>query len=81
MSWAEDQSWFGTEDIVLNAIDNERYLFNRNIWVANDGTRYTISKMKTSHIINCIKMIQRSNGWRKPYLSILLTELKRRNHD
>lgn len=81
MSWTEDQSWFGTEDIVLSAFEEEKFLLKRGIWVARDGSAYHISKMKTSHIKNCIRMIQRSNGWRKQYLSVLLKELKSRNHD
>ena len=37
--------------------------------------------MTSSHIINCIRMIERSNNtWRPQYLDILKEELSKRNH-
>lgn len=79
MSWAEEQSWFGLEDLVLDAIYEAEEDLRNGIWVAKDGTKYSISKMTTSHIKNCIRMIQRSNyRWRPEYLELLVQELKRR---
>lgn len=79
MSWAEEQSWFGLEDLVLEAIYEENENIRNGIWVAKDGTKYSISEMTTSHIKNCIRMIQRSNyHWRPEYFEPLIQELKRR---
>ena len=84
MSWAEEQSWFGLEDLALEAIyeENENIRnenIRNNIWIAKDGTKYSISEMTTSHIKNCIRMIRRSNyRWRPEYIEPLTQELKRR---
>ena len=46
-------------------------------WRAVDGTVYSISKMETSHIKNCLRLIERSGyTWRKEYLKALNDELK-----
>lgn len=80
MSWAEEQSWFGLEDLALAAIYEAKKDIRNNIWIAKDGTKYSISKMTTSHIKNCIRMIQRSNyRWRPEYIEPLTQELKKRN--
>lgn len=84
MSWAEEQDWFGTEDIFLEVLrdtEEDKFFLKRGIWVDKNGHKHPISKMKTSYIINCIRLIQRSNGWRKQYLNVLLKELKSRSHD
>ena len=82
MSWAEEQPWFGLEDLVLDAIYEAEEDLRNGIWVAKDGTKYSISEMTTSHIKNCIRMIQRSNyRWRPEYLEPLTQELKRREQN
>lgn len=79
MSWAEEQPWFGLEDLALAAAYEADKNIRNGIWVAKDGTKYLISKMKTSHIKNCIRMIQRSNyHWRPEYMEPLIQELKKR---
>ena len=79
MSWAEEQPWFGLEDLALDAIYKEDEDLRNSIWIAKDGTKYSISEMTTSHIKNCIRMIQRSNyRWRPEYIEPLTQELKRR---
>ena len=80
MSWAEEQPWFGLEDLALDAIYKED--LRNSIWIAKDGTKYSISEMTTSHIKNCIRMIQRSNyRWRPEYIEPLTQELKRREQN
>lgn len=80
MSWAEEQSWFGLEDLILDAIYEGDENLRNGIWVARDGTKYSISKMTTLHIKNCIRMIQRSNyHWRPEYIEPLAQELEKRN--
>lgn len=79
MSWAEEQPWFGLEDLALAAAYKADENIRKGIWIAKDGTKYLISKMQTSHIKNCIRMIQRSNYyWRPEYIEPLTQELKRR---
>ena len=82
MSWAEEQPWFGLEDLALaNAHEAEENI-RKGIWVTRDGTKCLISKMQTSHIKNCIRMIQRSNySWRLEYLEPLVLELKKRQQE
>jgi hypothetical protein len=46
------------------------------VWITRDGRSYLVSQMTTSHIINCIRKIQRSQkGWRREYLERLKLEL------
>jgi hypothetical protein len=45
------------------------------IWITRDGRAYLVSDMTTSHIRNCIAMIERRNGWRRRYLARLYLEL------
>ena len=81
MSWAEEQPWFGLEDLVLDNDYESEENIKKGIWVASDGTKYLISRMQTSYIKNCIRRIQRSNYyWRSEYLEPLTQELKRRQH-
>lgn len=45
------------------------------IWITARGERIPVSQMETSHIISCIRRIQRKNGWRRQYLERLQLEL------
>lgn len=91
MSWAEEQSWFGLEDLALEALYDSDYdidseIFDDGIefiaipaWRMKDGELIAIKDMNTSHIKNCIKMIYKSNGtWRHQYLRYFEAELRRR---
>ena len=83
MSWAEEQSWFGLEDLVLEAMQSERDIEYISIpaWRMADGELIAIRDMETSHIKNCIKMIYRSNGtWRHQYLRYFEAELRKRKY-
>lgn len=52
------------------------------IWITAKGEHLSISQMTTSHIINCIRKIQRSRkGWRREYLERLLLELEIRSYN
>jgi hypothetical protein len=46
------------------------------VWVTRDGQRLLVSQMETSHIVNCVRKIQRSRGWRQEYLDRLILELR-----
>ena len=82
MAWAEEQSWFGLEDVVLeerdlalDAIQIEKEI----VWETRNGDFIPISQMNTSHIKNSINMILKSNKkWRGRYLIPLQKELTQR---
>lgn len=81
MSWAEEQSWFGLEDLAIEAIESELEVEFISIpaWRMADGNLIAIQDMDTSHIKNCIKMIYRRNGnWRHQYLRYFEEELRKR---
>lgn len=48
-------------------------------WYIIDGLEIKISEMSTSHIRNCIKLINERPGWRDNYLPALKEELLKRN--
>jgi hypothetical protein len=84
MSWVEEQSWFGLEDLVLDNIEEQQtikanFICNQ-IWTTKEGSSIHIKKMKTPHLVNCINKIKREN-WRVYALPILETELKSRNYE
>ena len=89
MSWAEEQPWFGLEDLALEALYGSDYDLDSThsgvefisipAWRMADGNLIAIRDMETSHIKNCIKMIYRSNGtWRYQYLRYFEAELRKR---
>ncbi|MDY2736729.1 hypothetical protein [Intestinibacter sp.] len=83
MSWAEEQPWFGLEDLILEAMQSERDIEYISIpaWRMANGELIAIRDMKTSHIKNCIKMIYRSNGtWRHQYLRYFEAKLRKRKY-
>lgn len=89
MSWAEEQDWFGLEDLILDGSDYDLDSIHSGIefisipaWRMANGNLIAIRDMETSHIKNCIKMIYRKNGtWRHQYLKYFETELRiRKKH-
>lgn len=70
MAWAEEQDWFGLEDLVLP--ENES--IDLNYWTDREGNNIKISDMNTAHIKNSIRMIINYN-WRREYLEVLTREL------
>ena len=91
MSWAEEQDWFGLEDLALEALYGSDYDLDSThsgvesisipAWRMADGNLIAIQDMDTSHIKNCIKMIYRKNGtWRHQYLRYFETELRKRKN-
>lgn len=81
MSWAEEQSWFGLEDLVQ--ADKERQqeikdnLIYNHIWTMYNDYEIHIKDMSTNHLQNCIKKCKRED-WRLYALPILENELKSR---
>ena len=89
MSWAEEQPWFGLEDLALEALYGSDYDLDSTrssvefisipAWRMKNGKLIAIKDMDTSHIKNCIKMIYKSNGtWRHQYLRYFEAELRKR---
>lgn len=75
MSWAEEQPWFGLEDLALEATEAQEEI----VWETRNGDFIPISQMTTSHIENSINMILKSNKkWRGGYLIHLQNELTKR---
>ena len=72
MSWAEEQDWFGLEDLALQyeALDPEEEIKHGN-WICKDGTIVPICNMTYTHLINSIKMIEEcrlKRNYARPYL-------------
>lgn len=51
------------------------------VWITRDARAYTIDKMDTRHIRNCIANILIRDNWRGAYMPLLTAELKRRMLD
>ena len=80
MAWAEEQDWFGLEDLVIEKLEEDKYNLIHKIWVTRNNVKIPINKMETTHIKNCIKCIERSNFKLRPeYYKLLKQELTRRN--
>ena len=77
MSWAEEQSWFGLEDLVIAEQEEYEELLANNLWKTAKGEILKVSNMTTHHLKMCINKIKRDN-WRKDYLPILIKELNKR---
>ena len=83
MAWAEEQWWFGLEDLVIEHQEAENYAFQlllcNHIWVGKGGENfYTLSQMSDTHIKNCIKMIKDGRLDRDWAIPVFEEELKRR---
>lgn len=59
MSWAEEQDWFGLEDLALYYEEKYDNAYNTpHLWVTQKGKILDIRKMETKHIRNCIRCIE-----------------------
>lgn len=78
MAWAEEQDWFGTEDMIEQFPNPEEEIKN-GYWVINDWEPISLRSMTDSYLKNCIRMIESgrlNRPWALPYLK---AEMKRRN--
>lgn len=77
-----EEIWFATFREMAKASDSYEVKYyealDNNSWIVASDKVIPISEMTTSHIKNCIKKIIRED-WRKEYLSLLVTELIKRN--
>ena len=77
MAWVEEQSWFGLEDSVLEAEQEQEHLLENQLWKTKDGRILPVSSMSTQHIWNSLRKISRDN-WRTAYAVLLKAELQKR---
>jgi len=74
MSWAEEQDWFGLEDLALEAqqrADEAKELIKQGIWLTASHQPTPLHSMTDRHIENCIRMIEDgrlNRKWALPYL-------------
>lgn len=73
MSWAEEQDWFGTEDMLESVPERQdpEELIKRGYWVQNDWEPIALTAMTDRHLYNCIRMIEDgrlNRPWALPYL-------------
>ena len=77
MAWAEEQSWFGLEDSVLEAEEEQQNLLENQLWKTKDRRILPVSSMSTQHIRNSLRKISRDK-WRTAYAVLLKAELQKR---
>lgn len=78
MAWAEEQDWFGTEDMIEQFPDPEEEIKN-GYWIMNDWEPISLRSMTDNHLKKSISMIESgrlNRPWALPYLK---AEMKRRN--
>ena len=51
----------------------------KNKWITSKGEELSLEEMNSSHILNAIRKIKSSTGWREDWLPILEAELTRRS--
>ncbi len=81
MSWAEEQPWFGLEDLALEAMQRQEEameLIKQGIWVQKNGKKINLVCMTDRHLYNCIKMINEGRLNRPWALVYLVAEQARR---
>ena len=81
MSWAEEQDWFGLEDLALEAREKARKakeLIKRGYWLQSNQEPIAIAAMSDRHLWNCIKMINDGRLNRPWALIFLVAEQARR---
>lgn len=52
---------------------------DKNKWITSKGEELSLEEMNSSHILNAIRKIKSSTGWREDWLPILEAELTRRS--
>ena len=74
MSWAEEQDWFGLEDLAIEAeqrAERAEELIKQGYWLQADLEPIALKSMTNRHLYNCIRMIEDgrlNRRWALPYL-------------
>lgn len=58
--------------------DKQSFEVCEPLWSTKDGTKIPISKMTTTHICNCIKLLERKNMYKCKSYQDLKNELEQR---
>lgn len=80
MSWAEEQDWFGLEDLAFEAeerVNEAKDLIEQGYWVQANLKKVPLKSMTIQHLQNCIRMIKEgrlNREWALPYLRFTLTK-------
>ena len=77
MAWAEEQDWFGTEDMIEQFPDPEEEIKN-GYWIMNDWEPIALRSMTDTHLANSVRIIEEgrlNRPWALPYLK---AEIERR---
>lgn len=66
------------EQMYIKAVANA----SRGLWVTKDGRYMRINEMETSHIRNCIRMLNRNDSpYKDPYIKAFEEELAERKEE
>lgn len=73
--YEHDQAIAKWEEICIRAMNNASH----GLWITKDGRYLHVSEMETSHIENCIRMLERNNSpFKKYYIPMFENELRAR---
>ena len=81
MSWYDDWCCIapGVDDMEERLVAEEEACSLAHIgWTTADGDLIPYGEMQTSHLLNCKRMIERKNGWRREFLRYIEHELRLR---
>lgn len=80
MSWAEEQDWWGLEDLAIEAEASKspQDLIEDEIWLQANGQEIYLEEMSIQHLNSCIRMIEDGRLHREWALPYLKQEQKRR---
>lgn len=74
-----DYDWlFGEGSETLEDSPSQSFEVFEPIWTTKDGNKIPLSKMATSHICNCIRLLESKNEYKNLWYRIFKNELKRR---
>lgn len=76
MSWVEDQSWFGLEDL-----DPILYV-DFTVWKTKNGRKIPVKEMSDNHLLNTINMLEGDDLslLEEAWLKVLTKEYKNRKN-
>ena len=89
MAWAEEQPWFGLEDLAIEAeneendyidelINNPYHAILHGFWITKDSDVIRLEYLTDTHLDNIIKMIEEGRLNRPWALEYLKNEKERR---
>lgn len=74
-----DYDWlFGEDSETLEDSPSQSFEVSEPIWTTKDGDEIPLSKMTTSHICNCIRLLESRGKFKHKWYQIFKSELERR---